>query len=126
MPEVLDLSTLKNKKPDLESLSEEQQAALEQMAEENPEPEGEQVRTAFLVVVGKDGNTVAIPDLDYAIIRDHMPSVDEIYSAVSVVAKDIQVQETAQITTQFMQQMAAAAQQQMQAQQLAQRLNLKK
>lgn len=132
MPDVIDLSTLGNKQQedevalDYDDLSEEERANLDQMAEgHNPQPDGEKVRTAFLVVVGKDGTTVAVPDLDYKVIRDELPDTDSMLAAMSVVINDITVQKTAQVTAQFMQQMAMHAQQQMANQKIASQLNLR-
>lgn len=127
MSSVIDLSTLKSKseETDFDSLSEEDQEALAKLAEEN-EPEGEQVRTAFLVVVTHDGTTIAVPDINMPLVLDHPASVDEIFGAAQVVIKDIQVQETAQHTAAFMQQMAMAQIQARQNAALAQRLDLKK
>jgi len=125
---AVDLSSPKTEKSDvaLASLSEEEQAALEKMAELNPKPSGEPVRTAFLVVVSKDGSAVAIPDLDFAVERDYLPATDDIYAALQVIAKDIEVQEGAQVTASFMQQMAMAQMQARQNAQLAAGLNLGK
>lgn len=111
---------------DLANLSEEEQAALEQMAALNPEPEGQPVRTAFLVVVGQDGSAVAISDLDLAVVRDYLPSTDDIYGALQIICKDIEVQEGAQVTASFMHQMAMAQMQQRANQQLVAGLNLGK
>jgi hypothetical protein len=124
---ALDLSALKGKDQDavaFDALSPEDQEALAKMAEDNPEPEGEPVRTAFLVIVGKDGSTGVMPDLDFPVVRDYLPTLDDIFGAVTTVAKDIQVQETAMGTAQAMQQMAHAQMQAMQNQRLAQGLQL--
>lgn len=110
----------------LASLSAEEQEALEKMAALNPEPEGEPVRTAFLVVVSKDGSAVAVPDLDIAVVRDYVPSTDDIYGALQVIAKDIEIQEGAQVTATFMHQMAMAQMQARQNQQMVAGLNLAK
>ena len=123
---VVDLSALKKTGPSIDALPPEEQEALEKMAEEhNPEPEGEAVRTAFLVAVMDDGTTVAIPDLDFKLVRAHLPTTEEMYAAVKLIAKDIEVQETAVHTAQTMQQLAMAQMQQRQAQQMAANLNLK-
>jgi hypothetical protein len=110
----------------LASLSEEEQEALEKMAALNPEPEGQPVRTAFLVVVAQDGSAVAVSDLDLAVVRDYLPSTDDIYGALQVICKDIEVQEGAQTTASFMHQMAMAQMQQRQHQQMVAGLNLGK
>lgn len=124
---TFDLSELKKKSDHgvaFEDLSPEDQENLAKMAEEAPEDEGERVRTAFLVIVAEDGSAVAVPDLNLKVVRDHIPSTDDIYAATTLIQKDIHVQEGAQITASFQYQMAMQAQQQMQAQRLAQGLHL--
>lgn len=127
MSDVVDLSTLRSKsdEPDLDSLSPEEQEALDKMAEENGE-DGQEVRTAFLVIVTRDGQSIAVPDINLPLRLDHQASTDEIFGAAKTVAKDIQVQETAQHTAFAMQQMAMAQMQARQNQQLASQLGLKK
>lgn len=126
---VIDLSALKDSKknagPSIDTVSDEELEALEKMAEDNPEPEGEPVRTAFLVVINKDGTTIATPDLDVALVREHLPNTDEIFAACQIISKDITVQESAMGTAQFMQQMAMAQMQARQNANLAQNLDLK-
>lgn len=126
---VIDLSNLKSNAPtaavpDYDALPPETQEALAGMADEDPGPEGTPVRTAFLVIVNEEGSAFATPDLDSALVRSYVPTTDDIYAAVTLVAKDIETQEGAQITASFMHQLAMQAQQQMQGQALAQRLNI--
>lgn len=127
---TIDLSTLKKAplntdKPDLDSLTPEQQEALDALAEEN-EPEGEHVRTAFLVILDNDGSVMATPDIDIPVIRERLPSGDDVFSAASILVRDITATQTAQNTAQMMHQVAMAAQSQMMNQQIAQGLHLPK
>lgn len=113
--------------PNLENLSPDDQAIIDKMAEEHngPEkPEGEPVRTAFLVIVGKDGAAGITSDLDFKVVRDYVPTMDDIYGAVNIIAKDVVVAETANGTAQFMQQMAQQQMAAMRNAQIAQGLNL--
>lgn len=128
MPDIIDLSNINktSQHDEYASLSEEDKERLSQMAEENPAPQGERVATAFLVVIGEKGEVGVLPDITTPIIRDHVPTNDELYSAVCVIRKDIETQEAAQHTAAFMHQLAQAAQAQMQSQALAARLNLPK
>jgi hypothetical protein len=132
MSKVVDLGSLKKKpshqKKDVsyDDLSPEDQAKIDALAEEkaDPEPEGIPVLTAFIVAIGKDGGYTVIPDLSVALLRDRIPTADDIYAACQVVSKDIQTSETAVSTAQFMQQMAQAQMQQRESQKLAQGLKL--
>jgi hypothetical protein len=92
---------------DLGSLSQEEQEALEALAEKNPpEPEKPQVLTAFLVVVGTDGNpqVMAFPDPDLEMLSE--PTNDLVFQAASTIVKDIQLGEAAQATVAMMAQQA--------------------
>lgn len=128
MADVIDLSTIsqKAKGVNYDDLTPEEQAQIDALAQEAPEPEGQEVRTAFLVVINKDGSINISPDLDVPLVREHLPGTDEIYSSCQVIAKDIQVSEAAVATAQFMQQMAMAQMQQRETQKLVQGLNLPK
>ena len=130
MPEPIDLSTLKNKRsPEEEaeqafdSLSDEEKQRLFEAAN-NAEPEARQVRTAFLVIINPEGDVQVTAELNVPLQRAHIPNNDEIYSACATVQKDILVQDTSVRTAMTMQQVAMQAQQQFQAQRLAQSLNL--
>jgi succinate dehydrogenase/fumarate reductase-like Fe-S protein len=113
---------------DLANLSDEEQAALEQMAALNPdaEPEGLPVRTAFLVIVGRDGTVEVTPDINAQVVRDLVPSADDVYGALQTAAKDIEIQENSLATASAMHQMAMAQMAQRQNAQLAAGLNLGK
>lgn len=105
MPEAVDLSQLRD------------QAAQEDAVEDLERDDIIDVRTAFLVFVDKDGQTIMTHDVNLPVRPEHTPTPDEVYAACSVVAKDITVQETTARTVQGMVQMA---QMQMQAAQQAQ------
>lgn len=126
---AVDLSTLKSNTtegPSINSLSEAEREALAAMAEKHqPAEDVEEVRTAFLVLVHHDGAVEVRPDLSTKVDREEIPNTLTVFQAASTIAKDIQVQETAQHTAVFMQQAAMQMQQQMQAAKLAQGLKLK-
>lgn len=107
---------------DLSNLSPEEEAALEGLAERNettpPEPEVQNVLTAFLVVVGLDGNPQVMALNDPKINPLTGPTPDLIHGACGVIIKDIAAMENAQATAEVMQQQAMAMQQQMQEQML--------
>jgi hypothetical protein len=94
-----------------------------------PEPEPEagppQARTAFLVVVGADGNIQVSADTTQEIEVERPCTTDDIYTAAALICKDIQVQQTAALVSQSLLQMGSMLQQQATDQQLRQRLNLK-
>ena len=123
---AIDLSELKSKSdvPSLDGLSEEEKQKIREMAEQNPPDDAESVKTAFLVLLHHDGTAEVSPDLTKKVSREDIPNTPLVFQAVSTIAKDIQVQETAQVTTMFMQQAAMALQHQMQNQQIAQGLHL--
>jgi hypothetical protein len=109
MPEIPDLSKLKN-------------------GSTPPEPEAPQqqeVRTAFLVLVDANGNIQVSTDVGENIVPDHMASHDEIWSACQLIIKDIQIQQTAGLVSNGLLQMGSALQQHAQEQALRARLNLK-
>lgn len=109
MAEIPDLSKLKNG----------------QQPPPPEEPANTRVRTAFLVVVGADGNIVVSTDLAQDIQIEHQVSTDDLYSACSLIIKDIQVQQTAGLVSQGLLQMGSLMQRQAQDQAIASRLNLK-
>lgn len=110
---------------DLSSLSAEEAEAVENLAQEKggepgPEqPDRQKVLTAFLVVVGLDGNpeVMAFNDGQFDILTQVTP--DHIYGACSVIQKDLDAREAALVTADIMQQQAMAMQQQMQDRMLA-------
>lgn len=119
---AVDLSNLKTKEATIDNLTEEQREAVEKLAEENA-PEGHPVTTAFLVVI-EGGDTYVNPDLDAKFIRDRMPTADDMYGAVTTIAKDLQAQESAQLAVLNFQAMMQAQMSAMQNSRLAQGLNL--
>lgn len=111
MPEIPDLSKLKNG---------------QQPPPPTPEqPTSTRVRTAFLVIVGADGNIVVSADVAQEIEFEHPVTTDELYSACSLIIKDITVQQTAGLVSQGLLQMGSLMQRQAQDQAIASRLNLK-
>lgn len=48
-----------------------------------------------------DGTVVMTPDLNTTIVTERSPQINEIFSACGVVMKDIQNQETAALSAQF-------------------------
>lgn len=111
MPEIPDLSKLKNG---------------QQPPPPTPEqPSMPQARTAFLVIVGADGNILVSTDLDQEIQVDHPVTTDDLYAACSLIMKDITVQQTAGLVSQGLLQMGSLMQRQAQDQAIASRLNLK-
>lgn len=109
---------------DLGGLSKEETEAVERLAQERggepgPEaPQPQKVLTAFVVVVGLDGNPqpMVFNDPQFDILTQATP--DLIYAAAATVMKDIEAMENAQATAEVMQQQAMAMQQQMQEQML--------
>lgn len=115
MPEVIDLSQLKDK--DREAVE-----ALAAKQEAEPEDEGLPVRTAFIIAMQDDGSAVVIPDLSVKLKRARIPSQNDMYNGCSQIVKDIASIEAANHTAMAMQQLAAQAQQIMQNQQIAEQL----
>lgn len=95
----------------------------------SPEPDAEptavQARTAFLVVVGADGNVQVTADLGQRVEVEKQVTTDDIYNAATLICKDIQVQQTAALVTNGLMQMGSLIQQQTADQAIRQRLNLK-
>jgi hypothetical protein len=120
----VDLSTLKNKKQDtpndnaedpLEGLTDDEIAALADKASDDL---GEAVRTAFTVVVHRDGRISIDTSVDGKKYRpDHVPSLDEMYSAAALVQSDIQVTKTSQASAMAFDHLMMQKTQMMQAQQ---------
>jgi hypothetical protein len=117
---------------DLGSLSPEEQAKVEEMAEQSypgdqdPGDNKPKVLTAFAVVVGYDGNPQVISYEHDDFLVQSQPTGDLIYGACATILKDMNVQETgmyaAQATQQLMMQQARAMAEQQQAAQIAQNL----
>jgi hypothetical protein len=139
MAEVLDLSTLKNKKPapaptpDYDSLTDEEKEALQAMgAEHPPSPEDNQppavpVRTAFLVIVDEDGNVMVSPDINGKTVifqTQYEAAPNDIIGAIAVVQKDLTALEAGSFAAMQMTQMAREAQERLQNAAIAQKLKL--
>lgn len=120
---------------DLNSLSAEEQKAVEDMAEktegsypgdQHPDDNKPKVLTAFAVVVGYDGNPQVVSYEHDDFLVQTQPTADLVYAACATVMKDIKGQEYAQAaalaTHQVMMQQARMAQEQMEAARVAQNL----
>jgi hypothetical protein len=120
---------------DLSALAAEEQEAVERLAAERGEdpvdgsPEEnapKRVLTAFLVIVGLDGNPEPMAFEDPALDLVTSPTPDLIYGAAHTLIKDLSAQETAQgaahATAQLMMQQARAIAEQQQAQAIAQQV----
>lgn len=83
-------------------------------AETPPEQEFIEAQSAFLVYRTAEGQVVLTPNINAAITVERQPTMNEIYSACTVITKDITTQETAQTMVAFMN---AAAQRAMSDQQ---------
>jgi hypothetical protein len=92
----------------------------------SPDPDEQKVfRTGFMVLVDAQGNIQVTADLGENVIVEHPPTHDEIWSAASLICKDIQVQQTAGLVQTSLLQMGSMMQQAQVDTQLRQRLNLK-
>lgn len=114
---------------DLGSLSQDEREAVEQLADTNPpEAEPRKALTAFVVVVGFDGNPEVMAFEDEELVVQVHPTPDLVFAACSTVVKDLQAQETAQhaaaLTAQFMTQQARAMMEQQQAEAIRAGLHL--
>lgn len=108
MAEIPDLSQLKNG----------------QQAPADPAPPT-QARTAFLVIVGVNGDINVVGNLDTEVAIERTITPDDIYSACTLIIKDVQVQQTAALVQAGLLQMGSMMQQQAQTDQIRNRLNLK-
>lgn len=82
-------------------------------------------KTAFLVVVGADGNIQVSADTGLEVEVQGQPTTDDIYTACTLITKDIQVQQTAGLVSNSLLQMGSMLQQQAQNQQIKNALRLK-
>lgn len=99
------------------ALSDEEQAELLRLqAEEDAAAEEEakqaentiEARTAFYVVLMHDGSVRVEPDCNTLLSLDHMPTVDEMYTGMSLGISDIQAAKAARHTMFQLQQQASA------------------
>lgn len=88
-------------------------------------PEPVPAKTAFLVVVGADGNIQVSADTSLEVEVQSQPSTDDIYTACALITKDIQVQQTAALVSNGLLQMGSLLQQQEQNQRIKNSLRLK-
>lgn len=70
--------------------------------EAGAEPAAHQALTAFLVVIGEDGQISFQPDVNYPLVLQRFPHPDEVQAAALVVADNIAVQKTAATVQQAM------------------------
>jgi len=127
---VMDLSELKNtstESPSLDSLSDEERARLDDLAESVDLPKN-QVPYAFLVYKDPDAGWIVSHDLTLAdqIESINIPDGEVLLAAFANLQSDLQAEKTASTTLMLMQKMAQAQIVQAQNQRLAQGLNLKR
>ncbi len=107
------------------SLSPEQMTTLDALAAEEPQETGTKVQTAFMVVLHENGQWSAHSDWDEL---DYVPSrkahMDDFVAGAANISMSCQVQQSAMHTMIMMNQQAAAMQQQMETQKIAQGLDL--
>ncbi len=110
-----------------EELTEMQKTTLEQLSEGSATPQepGTEVQTAFLVVLHENGQWSAhadFMDLDY--VPKRQAHMDDFVAGAANISMSCQVQQSAMHTLIAMNQQAQAMQQQMEAQKIAQGLDL--
>lgn len=126
----VDLSTLKNKKKDPKDEAEELLADLSDddiaaLADKAGEDASESVRTAFTVVVHRNGAISIDTNVNSPQYRpDHIPSMDEIWAASAQTQRDITAQLQAQHSAIAFDNLMMQKTQMAQNQQLAGRLRL--
>ncbi|WP_020142280.1 hypothetical protein [Terracoccus sp. 273MFTsu3.1] len=106
--------------PDLNSLPEADLDAL--AAKVNDEETYPQVRTAFAVVIGLDGQISLDPSLVKNVRVMREPHNDDVIGALAALQTDVQTSLAAVKTAQIMQQQAMAMQEQMREQQMHSRV----
>lgn len=107
------------------NLTPEQMTTLDALAAEEPQEDGTAVQTAFLVVLHENGQWSAhsdFMDLDY--IPQRKAHMDDFVAGAANISMSCQVQQSAMHTLIAMNQQAQAMQQQMEAQKIAQGLDL--
>jgi len=106
-------------------LSPEQMTTLDELAAQEPQEAGTPVTTAFLVVQHESGQWSAHADweeLDY--VPKRKAHMDDFVAGAANITVSCQVQQSAMHTLMAMNQQAQAIQQQMEAQKIAQGLDL--
>lgn len=64
---------------------------------------------AFMVLIGKDGSCAVETDINKPVIPERKANISEMKSSLSAILDDIQVQETAMLAMQLMEQRAQQA-----------------
>lgn len=106
-------------------LSPEQMTTLEGLTPQEPQEAGTAVQTAFLVVLHPNGQWSAhaeYDELDY--VPERKAHMDDFVAGAANISMSCQVQQAAMHTMIMMNQQAQAMQQQMEAQKIAQGLDL--
>jgi hypothetical protein len=124
--DVVDLAAFKAEKNDeIPPLTPEEEALLDEQVAAHPEDAPDPrtpVVTAFLVYVTREGVYMGTPDLNMLLAPDRLPTLDDMYAAVSVIKKDLAAIESAQQSVkyqaQMVQQMASQNAQRQQTQQI--------
>lgn len=109
----------------MNELSPEQMTTLDALASQEPQEAGTEVQTAFLVVQHENGQWSAhaeYDELDY--IPKRKAHMDDFVAGAANISMSCQVQQSAMHTLIMMNQQAQAMQQQMEAQKIAQGLDL--
>lgn len=117
-PKTTEEIAIEDAKAAYDGLTDEQKEALASMAEQDAEA-GEQVATAFLVVLSHTGEWSVDGDLGRKLVLSRPANHDDLLAGASVAISDVQVAKTAQQTTMAMMQMTQMAQQRMAQQQEA-------
>ena len=116
----------KDAAPEYESLTDEQKAAVDALADkENPEDLLEEVDTLFVVIRHKDGSYAIGDTLDLPVRPRKTADENDYLSAFAVISAQVQAAQTAAHVQAGMMQQAAMMQHRMQEQAIASRLNLK-
>ncbi len=106
-------------------LSPEQMTTLDELGSQEPQEAGTPVQTAFLVVLHPNGQWAAHADYEELdIIPQRKAHMDDFVSGAANITVSVQVQQSAMHTIIAMNQQAQAMQQQMEAQKIAQGLDL--
>lgn len=122
---MADIPILGQTKPQERPLTDEEQALLDQMAEnENPDDYKQPVTTAFVVVLSRDGDVSIAHDLNLPIVPDRQATPEDILGAVTNVKVDVETHIAALKVQQVMMATSQALAQQQQEAALRSRLKL--
>lgn len=109
----------------MENLSEQQMTTLEELAAQAPQETGQPVITAFMVVQHENGQWSAHADFEELdLVPQRKAHMDDFVSGAANVTASCMVQQSAMHTLIAMNQQAQAIQSQMEAQKIAQGLDL--